>query len=312
MLYLITGGAGFIGRSLTRALLRDSSNRVRVVDNFHRSERVPLPGAAVIEGDIRDRELLTWTTRGVDVVYHLGAQSNVIGAVADLEYSFSTNVLGTYNVLHAARAANVGRVIFTSSREVYGDVESLPVAEDTPLRPKNAYGASKLAGEEYGRVFARAGLPVTILRLANVYGPGDQERVIPVFVRRAIQGDALELYGGEQIIDFISIDRAVTALLRAQKLDAECGPLNIGSGVGTTVRQLAEQIVRRFPSTGISCRAARPEDVGAYVADIRRAVQLGLIEAGRAPLAELERTIEWEARRQPLDSCRCGLAQLKA
>jgi len=115
--------------------------------------RLRVPDAAVVHladlaldearADERDRDTVRAATTGVERVYHLAAQSNVLGAVSDVDYSFTSNVVGTYNVLVAAREAAVGRVVFTSSREVYGEVDRVPVAEDRPMNPKNAYGASK-------------------------------------------------------------------------------------------------------------------------------------------------------------------------
>ena len=129
--------------------------------------------------------------RGADVVFHLAAQSNVMGAVDDPDYSVTTNVIGTYNVLRAAAEAGVRRVVFTSSREVYGDPAVLPVDETRPLLAKNAYGASKVSGEAYCRTFAGTrGLEVEVVRLTNVYGPGDSGRVIPLWIKRCSRPDA--------------------------------------------------------------------------------------------------------------------------
>src|SRR5690606_7722392 len=112
---------------------------------------------------------------------------NVMGAVADAEYSFTTNVGGTFNVLRAAASADVRRVVFASSREVYGEPETLPVSESAPYKPKNAYGASKASGEAFCSGWAAtAGFEVQILRLANVYGPRDSERVIPTWIQCAL------------------------------------------------------------------------------------------------------------------------------
>src|SRR5262249_25559920 len=145
----------------------------------------------------------------------LAAQSNVMGAVYDADYAFSSNVTGTYNVLQAAKSAGVKRVLFTSSREVYGDPEQLPVQETSALRPKNGYGASNAAGEIYCHTAANEGLETSILRLANVYGTRDRDRVIPLFSQAAASGAPLTLYGGEQVLDFVWIDTVVDALIKA-------------------------------------------------------------------------------------------------
>jgi UDP-glucose 4-epimerase len=293
MRVLITGGAGFIGRHLVRRLVADPSHEVIVLDNLRRAERPRESGFQFIDGDIRDRVLLSAVMAGVDVVFHLAAQSNVIGAVSDLDYSFSTNVIGTFNVLSEARLAGVKKVVFTSSREVYGDVERLPVAETARLAPKNAYGASKLAGEEYCRVFSKAGLAVSILRLANVYGPGDEDRVIPIFLDNALRQAPLILYGGQQVLDFVWIEPVVDGLVRAIALKPEVGPVNIGSGVGTRIRELAEMILNHTRSTGgIRVVAARKVEVSAFVADVRKALRFGLVHSAGKSLEHLDRMID--------------------
>ena len=158
MQILVTGGAGFIGSHLVARLVRNPSNSIIVLDNLHRGRIAALSEVwdkiAFVEGDVRNRDLLANVMQGCDLVYHLAAQSNVIGAVQDLDYSFSSNVTGTFNVLQAARQAGVRRLVFTSSREVYGDPRQLPVPESDPLHPKNAYGASKVTGEMYCRLLS--------------------------------------------------------------------------------------------------------------------------------------------------------------
>jgi len=151
----------------------------------------------------------------------------------DADYSFTTNVAGTYNVLKAAASATVRRLVFSSSREVYGEPKSLPVPETAPLTAKNPYGASKVAGEAYCEVWgSTAGLECQILRFANVYGPHDRDRVIPIWIERARRAEPLELYGGEQIIDFVWVGKAVEALLAATH-SGLTRPINVGSGIGS-------------------------------------------------------------------------------
>ncbi|MGH7269277.1 MAG: NAD-dependent epimerase/dehydratase family protein, partial [Polyangiaceae bacterium] len=200
---LVTGGAGFIGAHLVARLVGGGSDVV-VVDNMKRGSKAKLaalrgPGSVtVVEGDIRNFDTLREVAAGCDTVFHLAAQSNVMGAVDDPDYSITTNVLGTFNVLRSAAEAGARRVVFTSSREVYGDPQSLPVGEGHPWLAKNPYGASKAAGEAYCRTFVNThGLSVQVLRLANVYGPGDSGRVIPLWLAAAQEGRDLQVYGGE-------------------------------------------------------------------------------------------------------------------
>jgi UDP-glucose 4-epimerase len=177
-------------------------------------------------------------------------------------------------------------VVFTSSREVYGDPKTLPVDEDAPLLAKNAYGASKLAGEAYCRTFASSRLSVEVLRLANVYGAGDSGRVIPLWLAAAQQGADLQLYGGEQVIDFLWVGTCVDALLFAAEHGLP-GPVNIGSGVGTRILELAERILQVTGSSSRVVRtAARVVEVAKFVADTQRMRALGLVPESD-PLAHL-------------------------
>ncbi len=246
MRILVTGGAGFIGGNLVNRLASMGAGDVLVLDNLHRGfSRDSLPGGGRIpEGrHPRSEGASPRLSKGCEIVFHLAAQSNVMGAVADASYSFSTNVVGTYNVLQSAAAAGVKRLVFPSSREVYGDPRHIPVPETAPLRAKNAYGASKIAGEVYCRLAAQQGLETVVLRLANVYGPGDRDRVIPLFAAAASAGLPITVFGRQKILDFVWIDVVVDALIRAAFGSYIRGPVNIGSGKGTTILDLARRMV---------------------------------------------------------------------
>src|SRR5579859_469480 len=213
---VVTGGAGFIGSHLVDRLLADTQADVVVLDNLHRGRLTNLaqhansPRLSIIQGDIRNRELVVDTLRGATTVFHLAAQSTVMGAVEDLDYSFATNVVGTFNVLRAAANEAVKRVVFASSREVYGEPIELPVDEGQPLLAINFYGASKVMGEAYCRAFRRAyGLNTVVLRFANAYGPRDFGRVIPLWVDQATAGHELTVYGGKQVLDFVWVGQIV-------------------------------------------------------------------------------------------------------
>ena len=275
---LVTGGAGFIGSHLVQRLLSQRA-RVTVLDNFSRtSSDSPLhytgDSVRLIRGDIRDRDCVEAACAGQDVVFHLAAQSSVMRAAADWDESFTSNVAGTFEVLRAAKLMGAKHCVFASSREVYGDPARLPVAEDAPLNPKNAYGVSKLAGELYCRAFEDDLFRVSVLRLANVYGPGDLGRVIPLFLGQAVRNEDLVLYGGGQVLDFVWIHTVVDAFLSVALSKAPTGPLNIGSGAGITVQDLARRIVNLSGSRSrIIVEPARSVETVGFIADITNAKQ---------------------------------------
>ena len=293
---LVTGGLGFIGGHLVEELITLGATDIRVFDNRLRAVTStaawPQEVVEVIGGDIRDLTALQNAMRDCEVVFHLAAQSNVMGAVHDPEYSRATNVGGTLNVLIAARDEGVRRLVFTSSREVYGDVDWLPVEESAALRPKNLYGASKVAGEMYCRAFAGETLEIAVLRLTNVYGPRDQNRVIPIFLKQAIEGEPITVYGGDQILDFVWIDTVVDALLKAGFEEAIPFPLNIGSGVGTTVQELAQRVLELIPSNS-NCvyLPNRSLEVTKFVAGLNLAKSYLGLSSSEDPLAHLSELI---------------------
>jgi nucleoside-diphosphate-sugar epimerase len=289
---VVTGGAGFIGSHLVDRLLKDEHSDVVVFDNLSRGSLANLrqhadhPSLQFIEGDVADAEAVRAAIRGARYVFHLAAQSSVFGAVQGAEITFNSNVIGTYNVLRAASLHGVQRVLFASSRQVYGEPISLPVDEDSPLLAINSYGASKVAGEAYCRAFRREfGLQVDILRLSNVYGPRDVDRVIPQWIFQALTGRKLIVFGGKQVIDLVWIDQVVEALVRAAAREGPLPPMNIGSGTGTRIVDLARRIARL--ATGqphITFQPARPMEVTRFVANIDRMRQMLDIEPPLDPL----------------------------
>jgi len=294
MRILVTGGAGFIGAHLVNSLASAHAGEIIVLDNLYRGySRDSLPSSVAFrQTDIRDPAAVADAVRGCEIVFHLAAQSNVMGAVADSRYAFSTNVAGTLTVLEAAAAAGVKRLVFTSSREVYGDPQSIPVPETAPVRAKNAYGASKVAGEVYCRLAAQQGLETVVLRLANVYGPGDRDRVIPLFAAAARAGESITVFGSRKLLDFVWIDTVVDALIRAALGRYIRGPVNVGSGIGTTIVDLARRITKLTRSSSrIEITEERGQEVGRFVADITRARHLLEIHETEDPLWALPRML---------------------
>jgi UDP-glucose 4-epimerase len=298
---LVTGGAGFIGHHLVRRLLEDPGNNpgniVTVVDNLHRGTEenlIPCRNRIVFrQQDIRDPGALVEAMRGCEVVFHLAAQSSVMGAVQDTAYSYSTNVQGTLEILRAARAAKVRRVVFSSSREVYGEPESIPVPETAAIQPRNPYGIGKAAAETHCREFSQNGLQVVILRLSNVYGPGDIGRVIPLFVDRALRGLPLVLYDGTQVLDLVWIETVVDAFLKAGFGEFLPEPLNIGGGKGVTVAHLAQRILELTGSRSpLQIEPRRTAEISRFVADIQLAQTRLNLRAPEDPLFGLHAVIK--------------------
>jgi UDP-glucose 4-epimerase len=243
-----------------------------------------------IEGDIRDMRALQTAFAGARTVFHLAAQSTVMGASRDLDYTFATNVVGTFNVLRVAAESSVDRVVFASSREVYGDAITLPVEESHPLLPINAYGCSKMAAEALCRGFRRErGLQTTILRFANVYGPRDVDRLIPTWLDRALAGEDLPVYGGSQVLDLVWIDQAVEALVRASSIAVPGPAINVASGTATRILDLARRMARMAGTRSkVTLLPARSQEVVRYVGSVERMCEILGVQPLRDPLAYLD------------------------
>jgi len=294
---VVTGGAGFIGSHLVDRLLQEHGGDVVVFDNLSRGRLANLvqhrtePRFHFVEGDVSDAQAVVDVLRDATFVYHLAAQSTVLGAVKDAELTFHSNVAGTFNVLRAASQSGVQRVVFASSRQVYGEPIGLPVDEESPLLAINSYGASKVAGEAYCRAFRREfGLQVGILRLADVYGPRDVGRVVPLWIHQADTGQDLSVYGGKQVIDLVWIDQVVEALIRVASVEGPLRPMNVGSGTGTRIVDLARRIARlACGQPRIQLQPARAMEVTRFVANIERMRQVLNIEPPLDPLMYLTR-----------------------
>jgi dTDP-glucose 4,6-dehydratase len=253
---LVTGGAGFIGSHLVKALVNKCA--VIVLDNLcsgslenlHRV--VEGGGIKFVRGDVRDKKAVRDAMNGVDAVVHLAALINVEASVKNPFETHDVNVNGTLNVLKEAVRAGVKRFVFASSAAVYGDANPLPLKEEYPPHPISPYAASKAAAEGYCLTFNRCyGLETVILRYFNVYGPGQGNSaysgVITKFLRNALKGEPLIVYGdGEQTRDFIYVDDVAKATVLALENENAAGEtFNVSSGKPTTINELVE-IVKEF------------------------------------------------------------------
>lgn len=301
MKIFITGGAGFIGSHLVDRLLADPAHTVTVYDNLSRGSLINLQHHApdgrltFVEGDIEDVPHLSAALRGAKVVFHLAAIATVMDSERDPARTFRVNAQGTDQVLRAAQATGVCRVIHASSREVYGEVEHLPVLETHPIGSKNTYGASKAEAEAVCARYIAQGLPVTILRLANVYGPRDVGRVIPLFINCALRGQALTLYGGQQILDLVWVGDVVEAMWQAAfRSEWIAEPVNVGSGLGLSIHELAQRVVALSRSTStVRLEPPRQMEVVRFVADLTRFRHYFPIPIPTEPVARLAEVIAW-------------------
>ena len=253
MKVLVTGGGGFIGSNLVRALV-ERGDDVRVLDNFATGNRANLADLAddveVVEGELRSYERVHAANRGVEVVFHEGALPSVPRSVQDPLTTSAVNVEGTLNVLLAARDEGIRRVVFASSSSVYGNSDELPRVETQSPDPISPYGVSKLAAERYCVSFARVyPIETVALRYFNVFGPNQDPTsqyaaVVPRFVTAIVDGRPVTVYGdGEQKRDFTFVSNVVEANLLAADAGGVSGRvLNVATGRGTSVRELADTI----------------------------------------------------------------------
>ncbi|MGZ8716701.1 MAG: NAD-dependent epimerase/dehydratase family protein [Gaiellaceae bacterium] len=249
---LVTGGAGFIGSNLVRALL-ERGDDVRVLDNFSTGDRANLEGldVEIVEGELRSYERVHNAVRKTEVVYHLGALGSVPRSVQDPLTSSAVNVEGTLNVLLAARDEGVRRVVFSSSTSVYGSSRQLPTTEDTPPDPISPYGVAKLAAERYCISFSRVyeSFESVVLRYFNVVGPrqsplSQYAAVVPLFVTAIDAGEPVQIHGdGEQSRDFTYVGNVIDATIRAGETEGASGEIfNIAAGSPASVNRLADTI----------------------------------------------------------------------
>jgi UDP-glucose 4-epimerase len=319
---LITGGCGFIGSRLATVVLATGADSVRLVDDLSVGTPDAFAGLSITEitrgelasrsnggggraefvaGDVLDSEFMIDAAAGMDVIVHLAAESGVPASIERPVQSTRVNVMGTVNCLEAARATGVKRFVFASSSAAVGSSE-LPVHEGRPTRPLSPYGASKLAGEGYCSAYYHAyGIETVALRFGNVYGPGSGHKrsVVAAFIRQALAGEPLEIYGdGSQTRDFVYVDDLVAAIRLATCVTGVGGEVfQIATGAETTVGELADILVRVLGRSGDNIHVrytdSRVGDAPRNYSDTTKAREV-LEWIPQVGLAEgLRRTAEW-------------------
>ena len=274
---LVTGGAGFIGSNLVRKLLEEG-NSVTVLDNYmsgYRSNLDPFPAVRIIEGDIRDKTIVESAMQGVEVVFHLAASVGNKRSIDQPLMDAEINVLGTLQVLEAARKAGVRKIVTSSSAGIFGELKTLPIKEDHPVEPDSPYGCTKLCEEKLCLSYAKLyDIEAVCLRYFNVYGPNQRfdayGNVIPIFVFRMLRNEPLLIYGdGEQTRDFVHVDDVVQANIKAADAAGVSGAFNIASGTRITINHLVKMITKN-ESNDVKAEHGpeRPGDVKHSLADI--------------------------------------------
>jgi UDP-glucose 4-epimerase len=301
---LVTGGAGFIGSHVVDALV-ERGDEVTVLDDVSTGRRDNLEqalanGAELVDGDIRDAGAVAELCDRArpEAIFHLAAQIDVRRSVADPALDARVNVEGTVNVLRAAHASGVPRVVNTSSGgAIYGEAQTIPAPEDHPVAPEAPYGLSKFCAENYCELFSRLhGLSTVSLRYGNVYGPRQdplgEAGVIAIFCGKLLAGERPTIFGdGRQTRDYVYVGDVVAANLLAAESDAG-GPFNVGVGVEVSVLDLVEGL-RSHAADGFDPEHApnRPGEVQRIALDCSRAREELGWEAGVRLEDGLERTL---------------------
>jgi UDP-glucose 4-epimerase len=272
---LVTGGAGFIGRRLVRALL-DSGAEVTVADQHEPAAT----GVRTVIGDLRDPSVAAQAvTPGTDLIVHLAAVTSVLRSLEDPAGTYQTNVAATAQLLELARNRGVGAFVLASTNAVVGDVGSAVITEQQPTRPLTPYGATKAAGEMLLSCYSAAyGIAGSALRFSNVYGPGmaAKDSFVPRLMRAARDGHGVQVYGdGTQVRDLVHVDDIVAGILLAWRAGFR-GPLILGAGESVTVNDIiaAARAVTGAPIP-VDHVPAKPGEMPAVIVDISAARALG-------------------------------------
>jgi UDP-glucose 4-epimerase len=276
---LVTGGAGFIGSNLVKELLK-TGNFVTVLDDFSSGYRSNLdevynnPALNIINGDIRNVSDVENAISDVEFVFHLAAS---VGNKRSIDFPVldsQINVIGTLNVLEAARKFKVKKIVASSSAGIFGELKTIPIKEDHPIEPDSPYGCSKLCEEKLCLSYSKLyDIEAVCLRYFNVYGPNQRYdaygNVIPIFVFKMLRGEPLIVFGdGEQTRDFVHVKDVVQANIKAAEAKGVSGAFNIASGKSITINQLINIIGSNCNKLEVKFGPLRPGDVRESLADI--------------------------------------------
>lgn len=310
MNYLVTGGAGFIGSHIVRALLEGGAN-VGVLDNFSTGKRENLSGLSeqfergrfnVFEGDMRDAAIVNESVRGVDVIFHQGAFVSVPESMEKPGDCFDVNVAATVSLFDAARKAGVQRVVVASSAAVYGESDALPLKETESAQLLSPYAASKRTGEIYAQLYTRAfELDVVALRYFNVYGPRQRPdsmyaAAVPIFIRNLLDDRPVTVFGdGGQTRDLISVRDVVRANLIASEHPHAPGKVfNVCTGIETRLLDLIEVLYDLFPDVPQpTFEEPRPGDIYRSVGSPAFTAEMIGFEAQVSLEDGLKETVAW-------------------
>jgi len=306
---LVTGAGGFIGSHLTEALVRAGASVRAFVRYTSRGEHGWLEAAdpeiirelEVFRGDLANPEAVAGAVEGQGVVLHLGALIPIPYSYRHPREFVAANVEGTLNVLEATRRANVERVVHTSTSEVYGTAQRVPIDEDHPLHPQSPYAATKVGADQIALSYQRSfDTPVVIVRPFNTYGPRQSARaVIPTIITQALSRDTIDLGATDTTRDFLYVGDTVAGIMRAALADGIEGEvINLGTGVEVSIAEVVQRVLglldREIPVAFDDSRTRPPaSEVERLVADVTKAGRL-LAWQAEVDLDEgLRRTIEW-------------------
>jgi nucleoside-diphosphate-sugar epimerase len=303
--YVVTGGAGFIGSAIVRALLREGA-RVVVIDNLltghERNLEEVCGGIEFHRADIRNFDEIAPIIRGAAVVFHEAAIPSVPRSIDDPVPSHEVNIDGTFNVLRAAHEGGAGRVVYAASSSAYGDTEVLPKVENMMTQPKSPYALQKLTGESYCRIFSEVfGLETVALRYFNVYGPRQDPSspysgVLSLFLKAVIERSQPTIFGdGEHSRDFTYVEDVAELNLKAARAKGVSGKVYNGGNGGRITLNAAWELIQRLE--GVKLPAAYGPPRKGDVRDSQADTTLAVKDLGHAPRFSFEegmrRTLDW-------------------